>query len=96
MINGATTCPSSSAESGGVDCVPGAPRSAASAPCTVELTAGVPPSLVACARVKSVPPPRPAIGIGLCRSVRVRGAKTRYKGVQSRDAYALLRFCARH
>jgi hypothetical protein len=28
MINGATTCPSSSAESGGVDCVPGALRSA--------------------------------------------------------------------
>jgi hypothetical protein len=47
MINGATTCPSSSAESGGVDFVPGAPRSAASAPCTVELTAGVPPGLVA-------------------------------------------------
>jgi len=32
---GATTCPSSTAESGGVECVPGVPRSAVSATCTV-------------------------------------------------------------
>jgi hypothetical protein len=39
---GATTCPSSTAESGGVECVPGVPRSAVSATCTVGAHCGGP------------------------------------------------------
>ena len=69
---GATTCPSSTAESGGVECVPGVPRSAASATCTVGLTAGVPPGLVSRARVRSTAPRNYDV---MCRAVRVRGAR---------------------
>jgi hypothetical protein len=72
MISGATTCPRLSADSGGVDCAPGAPRSVVSSTCMVGLTAGVPPGLVSRARVRSAAPRNYD---GMCRAVRVCGAE---------------------